>query len=195
MNNYRVLVSSSGENSRKNVCSLLIKKGYKVYEATDGAGALRITRTIFPDLVIIDTNLLGMNPYEVGKIIEEGKLSTVIFISNGLEKDFFEKLSYMNVFAYIVRPINSGQLYRAVEFSIINGNKIKLLENKIRKLESSLKGRKKLDRAKGILIEIMDINEDEAYKYLRKKSMDSCASIEEIAEKIIRKYNKPIRNN
>jgi response regulator NasT len=188
MNNYNIVVADSSETSRKKVCGLLAKKGYRTYQATDGAGALRIARSIFPDLVIMDINLWGINAFEVASIIEEDKLSTVVFITGSPNSDFYEKLRTMNIFAYINRPINPDQLYQIVEFSIINSNKISLLEEKVEKLESTLEARKKIDRAKGILIEKLKITENEAYKLLRKKSMDSCVSMEKIAEEIIKKY-------
>ncbi|QXM06437.1 ANTAR domain-containing response regulator [Crassaminicella indica] len=188
MDSYRIVVADSSEGSRKLICKLLNKKGYKTYQATDGAGAIRISRSIFPELVIMDTNLWGINAYEAARIIEEDKLSTVIFATSNPTSAFYEKLKNMNIFAYVVKPIYPEQLYQMVEFSIMNASKIHLLSKKIEKLENTLESRKKIDRAKGLLMKALKITEDEAYKLLRKKSMDDCVSMNVIAEKIIKKY-------
>lgn len=37
-------------------------------------------------------------------------------------------------------------------------------------------------------MEKLRVSENEAYKYLRKKSMDYCISMDVLAEKIIKKY-------
>jgi len=186
MNNYSVVVADSSETSRKMICNLLAKKGYRIYQATDGAGAIRIARKIFPNLVIIDENIWGIKAYDAACIIEEDKLSTVIFITSSPNLNFYEKLKRMNVFAYINRPINADQLYQIVEFTLMNSSKISNLEKKVKKLEDTIADRKKIDRAKRLLMEKKHITEDEAYKLLRKKSMDECISLGKIAEKILK---------
>lgn len=188
MNNIRIVVADSNDKSRKMLCELLIKKGYKTFQAADGAGVIRICRSIFPELVIMDNNLLGINAHKATEIIEEDKLSSVIFTVTSPNITFYEKLKNRNIFAYITKPINTDQLYQMVEFSISNSNKIRLLEKKIEKLENTLESRKKVDRAKGIVMEKLNITENEAFKWLRKKSMDKCVSMDKIAEKVIEKY-------
>ncbi|MBB6216205.1 response regulator NasT [Anaerosolibacter carboniphilus] len=186
MNIFSILIADSSETSRKKLCELLTMKGYKLFQATDGAGAIRISRSIFPDLVIMDVNLWGIQAYEAGRIIEEDRLSTVLFVTNYASKGFYEKLQNMNVYAYIMKPIQQEQLYQTVEFTIRNAQKISSLEKKVASLEHSLESRKKIDRAKGILMEKLSISENEAYKILRKESMDQCISMDKMAEKIIK---------
>lgn len=189
MNNYNILVADSGETSRKKICSLLSKKGYKIYQATDGAGTIRLARTTFPNLVIIDENIWGIKAYDVARVIEEDGLSTVIFITKSPNQRFFERLKTMSVYAYINKPINVDQLYQIVEFTIMNSNKINKLEKKVKKLEDTIEGRKQVDKAKRLLMQKHNILEDEAYKLLRKMSMDECSSIGKIAEEVIHKYS------
>ncbi len=190
MNKYSVLVADSGETTRTKICELLVKKGYKTFQTTDGAGTIRISRSVFPNLVIMDTNIWGIHAFEAARVIEEDKLSTVIFITNNANKAFYDNLKEMRLFAYIVKPINPDYLYQIVEFSIINSTKINSLTNKVHKLENSLESRKLIDRAKGKLIEELRINESEAYHLLRKKSMDECLSMDRIAAKVIQQYVK-----
>ncbi|MTI68652.1 MAG: ANTAR domain-containing protein [Firmicutes bacterium] len=188
MDRYSILVADSSETSRKLVINLLKQKGYKVYKATDGAGALRIARSIFPDLALIDINLWGIKAYEIGKIIEEDGLSTVVYMIRKPDDNFFKQLKNMNLYAYINKPVNSSQFYQTIEFSLMNLDKIKSLEKKVENLENTLKARKLINRAKGLIMENLDISENEAYKLLRSKSMDKCISMEKMAQKIINKY-------
>lgn len=53
------------------------------------------------------------------------------------------------------------------------------------KVRDALETRKLTERAKGILMESQNVNEATAYKIMRKKSMDLCRSMKEIAEAII----------
>ncbi|MHB8422508.1 MAG: GAF domain-containing protein [Leptospirales bacterium] len=52
-------------------------------------------------------------------------------------------------------------------------------------MEEALESRKKIDRAKGILMKTNRISEDEAYRLLQKKSMNVRKSMKEIAEAIL----------
>lgn len=51
--------------------------------------------------------------------------------------------------------------------------------------KEALQTRKLIERAKGILMRLSNLNEDAAHKLIHKKSMDSCKSMKEIAESII----------
>jgi len=53
------------------------------------------------------------------------------------------------------------------------------------KSKEALEVRKLVERAKGILMKLSNMTEDEAHKLIHKKSMDSCKSMKEIAESII----------
>ncbi|MGE5628387.1 MAG: ANTAR domain-containing response regulator [Solirubrobacterales bacterium] len=188
MQSYKIVVADSDEKSRDKICSMLKSKGYMVYQASDSGGAIRISKSIFPELVIMDINLTGLNAYKSAKIIEEDEISSVVFITNKVDSVFYDKLKAMNIYAYINKPVNFEQLVQVVEFSINNIIRLNELKNKIESLETTLKNRKKLDRAKGIIMKRLNVSEDEAYGYLRKKSMDMCVSIDSLVDAILKKY-------
>jgi len=52
-------------------------------------------------------------------------------------------------------------------------------------IQEELETRKKVEKAKGILMKEQDLTEDQAYKLIRKSSMDKRVSMKEIAEAII----------
>jgi len=188
MDTCKIVVADSDSKSRELIGGFLKKKGYLVHTASDSGSALRVSRSIMPHLVIMDVNLAGGNAYKTASIIEDDKISSVIFITSKLDSFFYDRLKNMNIYAYAAKPINLEQLFQTVEFSVNNVNKMNELKTKIELLEASLKNRKKLDRAKGIIINMLKVSEDEAYGYLRKKSMDMCIPIDVVAEKIIKKY-------
>ncbi len=190
MNQNIIIVADSGEVSRRNICKLLGKKGYRIYEATDGAGTIRLARSLYPNLVLIDINIWGTEAFEVAKIIEEDKLSIPVIITPNPSNNFFKKLENMKIFAYIIKPINQVQLYQTVHFCLMNSSRIMSLEKKVEKLENTLAARKAISRAKGILMDKFSISENQAYKMLRKKSMDNCTTMEKVAKIIIRESEK-----
>lgn len=187
----KIVVADSVDASRTMILEILTKKGYMAYPAKDAASAIRLSRSIMPSLVIIDVGLRGSNAFDTGKILEDDNISTALFITGNPDMLFMERISKMNLYAYIGKPIIPAQLLQLVEFSIMTSNRMKDLNDKIHKLENTLESRKKIEKAKGILVERMKISEDEAYKRMRKKSMDDCVPMEILAEKIITKAGTP----
>ena len=53
------------------------------------------------------------------------------------------------------------------------------------KAKEALETRKIIERAKGVLVSMANLSEDDAYRLIHKKSMDSCRSMKEIAESIL----------
>jgi len=51
--------------------------------------------------------------------------------------------------------------------------------------KEALKDRKIIDKAKGILMNQRNMTEDQAYRAMRSKSMDTCKPMKEIAEAVI----------
>ncbi|MDP8212803.1 MAG: GAF domain-containing protein [Candidatus Zapsychrus exili] len=60
----------------------------------------------------------------------------------------------------------------------------KLMEETL-KAKEALETRKIVERAKGVLMKISGLNEQEAYKLIHKKSMDSCKTMKDVAESIL----------
>lgn len=187
---HSILVAHNKKNMRIKLCRLLNKKGYITYQATDSASVLRIARSYHPSLILIDMELKGMYPLRVGKIIESNHISSVIYMVKTTDHTFINAIQKMNIYAYLKKPFSTSQLYQTIEFSLINLQKINYLKDKVSALEKNLEDRKIIAKAKGIIIKNQMITEEEAYKYLRQKSMDECISIKELSERIIEKNLK-----
>jgi response regulator NasT len=59
------------------------------------------------------------------------------------------------------------------------------LEEETIKAKDALKARKLIEKAKGMLMKSNNMTEGEAYMTMRKKAMDLCKPLKEIAEAII----------
>ncbi len=69
------------------------------------------------------------------------------------------------------------------------------LEQEALKAKYALETRKVIERAKGILMKLNNISEEVAYTTMRKKAMDLCKPIKEIAEAIILAYEINTKDN
>jgi len=98
---------------------------------------------------------------------------------------------------YTAKPHKFSETEIEILASIANQSAI-IIENtelmvKTKVLEEEIETRKKVEKAKGILMKEENLTEDEAYNKLRKFSMDSRKGIKEVAEAIIIAHE--IKNN
>lgn len=181
----KIIVADSDARYRKGVAGALNRAGYKVFEATDGAGLLRLAHTIHPELILLDTKLKGMDAFEVGEILEKQELSTVMYMTLQPDDFFFRRIQEMTLGYYLQKPLRLEQLYGNVKVAIQTGKQIQAMNKRILQLEKKLAQEKTISKAKLMLMVEKAMTEEEAYDYLRKASMDRCIKLEEMAQEIL----------
>jgi response regulator NasT len=189
MDKESILIAHSQLEMRKKLCKMLGQKGYITYQASDGPSTLRSARSLHPTLVLIDLKITGMSPYKVAETVEKNYLSTVLFMVKQPSDYFLKKIETLNVYAYVIKPIQKSQLERAVVFSIKTANNINQLRQEIKNLELTLEKREIINHGKGIIMKDFQLNEGDAYGKLRKLSMDHCLNLVDTSKKIIAQYS------
>jgi len=182
----RIIVADSDARFRQKLNKLLTKAGYLVVaEEDDGRKAIQAIHTMQPDLVIIDSQLPGKNGLEIAKIVEEGRVAPVLLLTAYNHREMVEKAKESWVFAYLVKPVNEANLFPAMEIAMANYRKLIKLEQKISQLEETLETRKLVDRAKGMLMETLNISEPQSFRLLQTQSMQRRQSMRQVAEIIL----------
>ncbi len=87
--------------------------------------------------------------------------------------------------AYLVKPFDPKDLLPAVEVALSRHQELLSLEDSIADLQDRLNTRKQVDRAKGLLMEKMELTEPEAFRWIQKTSMDRRLSMREVADAVI----------
>ena len=89
------------------------------------------------------------------------------------------------VSAYIVDGLKKERIKSILDLCISRFNAFAKLQDELERTKSALEDRKVIDRAKGILMKLKGLNEDEAYVLLRSTAMREKKKIGEIAQSII----------
>jgi response regulator NasT len=89
------------------------------------------------------------------------------------------------VSAYIVDGLKKERIKPILDLCVSRFNAFAKLQEELERTKSALEDRKVIDRAKGILMKIKDLTEDEAYVLLRSTAMREKKKISEIAQSII----------
>jgi response regulator NasT len=85
----------------------------------------------------------------------------------------------------LVKPVDPPTLRATLEVAVCRFQEILALRREAEALRRSLEARKVIERAKGLLVEMERLSEQEAFARLRQKSMDSQQPKAEIARAII----------
>jgi response regulator NasT len=89
------------------------------------------------------------------------------------------------VSAYIVDGLKKERLKPILDLCISRFNAFSKLQDELDRTKSALEDRKVIDRAKGILMKLKGLTEDEAYVLLRSTAMREKKKISEIAQSIL----------
>lgn len=181
----RVLIADDEAVVRMDLREMLEESGYTVVgEAGNGKRALELGKELKPDLAILDIRMPEMNGLEVGeKLMEEG-VATLILTAY-TDREFIERAKEIGVLAYLVKPFTKENLIPAIEMAIARFRELMELRKEVSSLKEALEARKLVERAKGLVMKHFGISEEDAYRYLQRRSMEYRKPLKEVAEAII----------
>lgn len=191
MDRNRVFIATPCPKTRRELKQLLYRNNYTpIGEASQAGEALRFIRAQTPDLVILDSLLPGMDSLEVAAILEEDQISPVILLIPSWNQQLVMRAQRTWVFAFLVKPITEQNLWPALETARASFIKIRERDKQIKTLQESLEERKMVEKAKGIMVKELGIDEEAAYQRLRKYSMDQGLPMVNVAQRVLRYYQQ-----
>ncbi len=115
---HRILVAMGADN-RQELQELLVALGYAVVDSTDYAGeALELTRRLTPDLVVMDTLLMGEPGWqEACRVIQDDLGLPVILISDA--PDRLDELKKAPAYGVVLNPFRPAQVQASVESALV----------------------------------------------------------------------------
>lgn len=175
---------------RMDISEILQAEGYNVVgEAADGFSAIELCKKHNPDLVIMDIQMPILDGLKASKRISmENLAGGILLLTAFSSSDFIEKAKKVGAYGYLVKPLDKKSFIPTIEMCLSKANELKQVKVNLDKMALKLNERKVIDKAKGILMEELNINEDDAYKFIRKLSMDKRCSMIEIAKTVIIGY-------
>jgi len=156
-----------------------------VGEATNGKELIDIVLERKPDLIIADINLPILDGLEALEIINQKMDVPSLIVSGYDDEELIQRAKETGVLGYLIKPIDESDLKVAIEIAISRFEEIKNLKKELENTKEALESRKIIEKAKGIVMERMQLKEDEAMKFLQKKSRNSNKKLIDVANEII----------
>ena len=186
MERTRVIIADDESLVRVDLREALAELGYLVVgEAGDGQSAVNMARELGPDVVVMDIKMPGMDGIEAAQILTQERISPVVLLTAYSQKDLIERAKEAGVVGYLVKPFRETDLSPAIELALARFAEFRALQEEVGNLQEALETRKKVEKAKGILMEKQGMSESEAFRKIQKMSMNTRKPMKEVAEAII----------
>ena len=182
----RVVVAEDEPLIRLDIVESLKEAGYDVVgEAADGATAVRLVAELEPDVVVMDVKMPEMDGITAAEKIMEDRACAVVMLTAFSQTDLVARARDAGAMAYVVKPFTPSDLLPALEIAISRFQEIVSLESEVADLTERFETRKRVDRAKGLLMTTMGLEEPEAFRWIQKTSMDRRLTMREVADAVI----------
>lgn len=182
----RVVVAEDEALIRLDIVESLRSAGYEVVgEAASGQEAIDLAQETHPDVIIMDVKMPGKDGITAATEIAQENIAPVVMLTAFSQQSLVEKASEAGAMAYVVKPFVPEKLFPAIEIAVSRYDQMNVLRNEVSDLKSRFEARKKVDRAKGLLMENMGLTESEAFRWIQKTSMDRRLTMQEVADAVI----------
>ncbi|BDZ58225.1 response regulator receiver and ANTAR domain protein [Barrientosiimonas humi] len=182
----RVLVAEDEALIRMDIAEMLREIGHEVVgEVGDGEQAVATARETEPDLVLMDIKMPRLDGITAAEQIAEANLAPVVLLTAFSDEQLVERAREAGVMAYVVKPFGVDDLRPAIAVARARWAERAALAAEVADLGERLETRKRLDRAKGILMKRLDIDEPAAFRWIQKAAMDRRLGMREVADAVI----------
>jgi AmiR/NasT family two-component response regulator len=182
----RAIVAEDEALIRMDIVETLREGGYEVVgEAANGEEAVALAKEHKPDVIVMDIKMPIMDGITAAEAIAQDRLAPVVLLTAFSQTELVERARDAGAMAYVVKPFTPGDLIPAVEIAASRFREIRALELEIADINERMETRKTVERAKGILMEKMKLNEPESFRWIQKTSMDRRLTMREVAEAVI----------
>ncbi|WPK11582.1 response regulator [Lysinibacillus louembei] len=165
---------------------ILEDNGYEVVaHAKNGETAIELAHLYRPQLILMDIKMPKLDGLKASKIIEQQFGIPILFISAYSEKELLSYMKQDNVLGYVMKPFSEKNVLPALEVAFHQIEKFDRLNGKLLQAQHQMEKRKVIERAKGLLMQLENISEDQAYKKIRNESMRTQQEMVQIAQQIL----------
>jgi response regulator NasT len=148
-------------------------------------GVARIIETLQPDVIVIDLENPNRDMMEhLFQLTRTVGRPIAMFVDRS-DSASIEAAVEAGVSAYIVDGLKKERVKPILDMAVSRFNAFSRLKRELADARSALEERKVVDRAKGILMKMRNLSEEEAFTLLRQTAMNEKKKMSEIAQSVV----------
>ena len=162
-----------------------------VTEGLSGIQPLELRNSLFfdereaadfsPDVVVVATESTDRDTLDSLRDSNSGALRPIIMFVDRSEPGRAEEAVRAGVAAYVVDGLATGRVRAVLEVAMTRFHLMRQLRTDLDKAKADLASRRSVERAKALLMKERGLDEETAYKLLRKLSMDTGRPLSAVA--------------
>ena len=164
----------------------LTKLGHNVVgQAANPTEAIALYKSQLPQVVLMDIRLGDADGLALAKELLKERRSAVVIVSAFSDRELIDRAGDAGVFGYLIKPASAEALAAQIEVALQRFQDQERLRLEKDHLAHTLETRKLVEKAKGILMKRLSLDEPEAHKRLQTESQKRRVSLQELCKKLI----------
>ncbi len=182
----RLVIAEDEALIRLDLRETLEEEGYEVVgETSRGDEIVGLVRAQRPDLAILDINLPGGDGLTAAAEITAERLAAVLILTAFSQRELVDRAREAGALAYLVKPFQRNDLVPAMELALGRFEEMKALEEAFKDLEERMEARTLVERAKGALMDELDMKESDAFRWIQRRAMDGRTTMKEVSLQVL----------
>ena len=182
----RVLLIDDGARHIQPIREELVRQGHEVVGVIASATLIHdVVQQLQPDVVIVDSDSPTRDTLENLATLSARNPRPVVVFTDDDSHAPMQRALRAGVSAYVIAGLQTERLEPVLQVAIARFEQEAALRAQLNKAEQQLAGRKLIERAKGVLMAEAGLDEDAAYKRLRKLAMDRGKRLVDVAQSVI----------
>jgi response regulator NasT len=157
-----------------------------VAAAGNGRELVECCRAARPDLVITDVKMPELDGIAAAAAVYRDGPVPAILVTGYDDRETLRQAAAPHVYGYLVKPIKSRDLAPAIQVAMARFALDRAAEQEAAGLRQALEDRKLIERAKGVVMRRLAVEEIGAFRRLRKLSSDRNWKVIEIARQVLK---------
>jgi response regulator NasT len=183
----RIAVADDEPDVRDYFCTFLPALGYEVVAvARTGKELVQQCRETEPDLLITDVRMPDMDGIEAAGLVCRDRPLPVILVTAYPEPELLDRPGAECVFGYLVKPIKRADLHPTITLAVRRFEHATSLYREAADLRQAVEDRKTVERAKGIVMRRLGVDEQEAYRRINHVSRNKNWKLIDLSRHILR---------
>jgi len=182
----RVLVVDESEERAAVLRDGVVMAGHEVIASlASPLELLRAVERLQPDVIVIDTDSPTRDVLEHVVMVSQSSPRPIVMFSADRASETIRDAVRAGVSAYIVDGLDSMRVNTIVEVACARFEEFQRLKAELAEANLKLSERKRVERAKGLLMRSRGVSEDEAYHALRRLAMSKKQRLGDVAQQVI----------